>query len=380
MTAVVAAILLLGFAPGTHVPTVLATDGQTDASAKRVAERLAALRREADELDGREKTLLSELRKLEIERQIKTEELNVIQANLKTTQQSLAEAEARAAALRRSADTQQPHVEERLVRLYKMGRAGYWRLLLDVEDLHSVGRAYRTAAALTRLDRDRVRRHQDTLEALERERTEFQSRQKQAVELQSKVAAARVGLDRALASRAEVIASIAARRDLTAQLAAELDAAHLRLQSALAQPSGPGQVAVPIRPFRGEMPWPANGIVIQRFGRQPAGRVAGISVTRNGIELSLAEGHPVVAVHDGTVTQAGPFTGYGQLVVIDHGGGAASLYGHLATVTVNKGDRVGAGSPVGVSGRNTGGNPALYFELRVDGKPVDPLQWLRKQP
>ncbi len=57
-----------------------------------------------------------------------------------------------------------------------------------------------------------------------------------------------------------------------------------------------------------------------------------------------------------------------------------SLYGHLSAVNVNKGDRVGAGAPLGLSGRNTGGNPALYFELRVDGKPVDPLQWLRKQP
>jgi septal ring factor EnvC (AmiA/AmiB activator) len=380
MTSAVAAILLLGFAPGTHSPVVLAAHAQTDAAAKRVAERLAALRREAAELDGREKTLLSELRKLEIERQIKTEELTVIQADLKATQQGLAEASARASALRRFAQTQQPEVEERLVRLYKMGRAGYWRLLLDVEDLQSLGRAYRTAAALTQLDRDRVRRHQETLAALERERVALEGRQKQAVELQKKVAAARVGLDQALASRAAVIASIASRRDLTAQLATELDAAHLRLQSALAQTIGTGQVTVPIRPFRGEMPWPANGIVIQRFGRQPAGRVAGISVTRNGIELSLAEGHSVAAVHDGTVTQAGPFAGYGQLVIIDHGGGAASLYGHLAVITVNKGDRVAAGSPVGVSGRNPGGNPALYFELRVDGKPVDPLQWLRKQP
>ena len=61
-------------------------------------------------------------------------------------------------------------------------------------------------------------------------------------------------------------------------------------------------------------------------------------------------------------------------------GGALTLYGHLASGSVNKGDRVSAGTPVGLSGRNPGGNPALYFELRIDGQPVDPLQWLRKQP
>ncbi len=63
---------------------------------------------------------------------------------------------------------------------------------------------------------------------------------------------------------------------------------------------------------------------------------------------------------------------------MDHGGGAVSLYGHLASSRVNKGERVTAGSTVGLSGRNPAGNPALYFELRIDGKPVDPLQWLRR--
>jgi septal ring factor EnvC (AmiA/AmiB activator) len=57
-----------------------------------------------------------------------------------------------------------------------------------------------------------------------------------------------------------------------------------------------------------------------------------------------------------------------------------SLYGHLASIGVNKGDRVLPGATVGLSGRNPAGNPALYFELRIDGTPVDPLQWLRRQP
>jgi murein hydrolase activator len=67
-------------------------------------------------------------------------------------------------------------------------------------------------------------------------------------------------------------------------------------------------------------------------------------------------------------------------VIVDHGQGTHTLYGHLSAVSVNKGDRVQSRAQVGSSGRNPAGNPALYFELRVDGKPVDPLQWLKKQP
>ncbi len=116
---------------------------------------------------------------------------------------------------------------------------------------------------------------------------------------------------------------------------------------------------------------------MSRFG-QGSGRSTAIS--RNGIEISLAEGQPVQAVHEGTVAFADQFTGYGDLVILDHGDGAYSLYGHLSSLAVRRGERVQARATLGASGRNPSGNPSLYFELRVDGKPVDPLQWLKKQP
>lgn len=350
------------------------------AAAQRVAERLKDLEQEAAALSGREQTLLNELRKLELERQIKSEELSALDADLRTTQEQLAAATARATALRQSADAQLPEVEARFVRLYKMGRAGYWRLLLDVDDVQAIGRAYRTAATLTRLDRDQVTRREQTLVSLDRERRTLEGRAREFSVMQEKAAAAQLALDRAVTSRSALMTSIQRRRNLTAQLASELDAAQQRLQSAVAQPAGPAPVLVPLRPFRGQVPWPANGIVVGRFGRQAVGRTAGISVTRHGIDISVPEGRPVTAVHEGVVTFAGPFTAYGNLVIVDHGSGAHTLYGHLASRSVNKGDRVGAGAPVGLSGRNPGGNPALYFELRIDGQPVDPLQWLRKQP
>ena len=348
---------------------------------KRVTERLAALNGEAEALAGREKTLLNELRQLEIERQIKTEEVAAMDEALATVRRELAQATNRIVALGTAAGSQQPDVEDRLVRLYKMGQAGYWRLLLDVRDLQAMGRAYRTAAALTRLDRDRVRQHGQTMDALKAGRAAIETRLRRIAELQTRSATARAALERAVTSRRALIASVESRRDLAAQLAAELDAAHLRLQATLAQSTdGAATFTVPLRPFRGELPWPADGIVTGRFGRQQAGRVAGIDFSRHGIELSLAEGQPVTAVHEGVVTHSGPFTGFGQLVIVDHGGGASSLYGHLSALIVTKGDRVSAGSRVGLSGRNPGGNPSVYFELRIDGKAVDPLQWLRAQP
>ena len=145
--------------------------------ARRITDRLAALRTEAAELGTQGKTVLTELRRLEVERQIKVEELGAIQQELSATRQGIADATARAAALRETAQVAQPDVEARLVRLYKMGRAGYWRLLLDVGDVRAIGRAYRTAAVLTRLDRERIERHQSTLEAIGREVAALETRQ-----------------------------------------------------------------------------------------------------------------------------------------------------------------------------------------------------------
>jgi len=352
---------------------------QTEALAKRATERLAALQREAESLAKQERSLLAELRKLEVDRAIKVAQLEQIERDAADVQQKLAVATKRTEQLQGDAERQRPDVEARLVQLYKMGRAGYWRLLLDVNNLREVGRAYRTAAALGRIDHDRVEEHRRTLAALTGERATLRARAKELVGLQRKAQEASAAVERAVSARTNLVASIDSRRDLNAQLTGELQDAQRKLQATLAQiVAGRSAAAavLPIGPFRGALPWPAEGVLSARFGPRVPG-VAGPPV-RDGIELSLPVGHPVHAVHEGTVVFADLFSGYGTLVIVDHGNTTYSLYGHLDSATVHKGDRVDTATPVGLAGRNPSGNPSLYFELRVDGKPVDPLQWLKR--
>jgi murein hydrolase activator len=355
-------------------PFRAATQPQPPPSAsQRIAERISALQREADALASQEQTLIGELRKLDIDRQIKVAELARIDDELKQTHSQLDATVQRAAALRDAAETERPDVEARLVQLYKMGRAGYWRLLLDVDDARSIGRAYRTASALTRIDRDRVQQHQRTLESLAQERASLEARARQVGALQEKAVAARAAVDRAVAARTALVASIDRRRDLNAQLTGELQAAQQRLSASVEKLGGARPIVqVPIKPFRGALPWPVSGIVISRFGAQRGG------AARNGVEISIAEGRPVRPVHEGTVAFADQFAGYANLVILDHGDNAFTLYGYLDSLDVKRGDTVDPQTRLGASGRNPSGNPALYFELRIDAKPVDPLQWLKK--
>ena len=346
---------------------------------QRAGERIRSLLREAEALASQQSKLLNELKQLETDRQAKEADVARLENELSETHKQLASSTQRARALRENAEAERPDVEARLVQLYKLGRTGYWRMLLDVDDLRSFGRAYRNAAALTAIDRARVQAHQRTLQALDKETRALQARASRLEGLQASARQARVAMDRAVRSHTALVDSIDARRDLNAQMSSELQAAQQRLQSSMSQVGGNGNPSVnlPLEAFQGALPWPARGRVATRFGRETNSRF-GTAIVRNGVEIAVPEGQRVSAVHEGTIAFADQFTGYGTLVIVEHGGGAFSLYGHLGSVQVSRGDRVEAGSLLGASGRNPSGNPTVYFELRIDGHPVDPLQWLQK--
>jgi murein hydrolase activator len=347
-----------------------------EAALKRTADRLRALQKEADALASEQRTLLVELRKLELERQIGIEQVARIEQERQTVQKQIQAAALRADELAVAAASQLPEVEAQLVQLYKQGRAGYWRLLLSASDLQALGRAYRTAAMMTAVARARADEHYMTLDALAAERKALQARAEELETLASEARRARAAADKAVAARTALVNSIDTRRDLNAQLIGELQSAQERLQASLSGLGATGAALVPIGPFRGDLPWPVQGKVARPFGRQPDGD--GNALVSNGVEIAVPEGQIVRAVHDGSVAFAGPFSGYGNLVIVDHGANSYSLYGYLTAIDVSSGQRVQPQARVGTSGRNPSGTPALYFELRVDGAAVDPVQWFRR--
>jgi septal ring factor EnvC (AmiA/AmiB activator) len=351
---------------------------RTDAASQRAAARIRALQQEAERLASQESALLVQLRKLEIQRQLKLEALAEVQRDQATTERALADSARRAETLRQTVQIERPEIEARLVQVYKLGQAGFWRLLFDVDDLRSLGRAYRTASALMKIDRDRVLGHQRTLEALARERRDLEARATKLAALRDQAAKARTALEKAVASQTQLVASIDARRDLTAQMISELQNAQQRLQVSLNQLGSGASAGLPLRPFQGVLPWPARGPVAVRFGGGQSSSRIDTAGARNGIEITVTQSQLVRAIHEGTVAFADQFTGYANLVILEHSDRAYSLYGHLASLQVSKGERIEAQAPLGMSGRNPSGNPAVYFELRVDGKPVDPLQWLSR--
>ncbi len=345
----------------------------------RAAARIRALQAESDRLAAQERTVFGDLRKLEIQRQLKQEELAAAQADLARVTIARDNAADHVDFLVAMRVAQTPGIKERLVELAKRGRGGYVRLLLSSNDVRAIGRMARGVAAVAELDRVRLETHRRTIAAEQEALKELEQQRTAVAALERDAAKARAAIESAVAARNRLLEELDHRRDLAAQYVAELQQAQQQLERTIASAdAASASTSLPLRPFRGDLPWPIPGKITASFGRQTSGRF-GTAIVRNGIDVAAAEGTTAVAVHEGTVAYAAPFAGFGTLVIVDHGQSAFTLYGHLLDTAVTVGARIAAGDPVGRVGLAPSGEPALYFEVRIDGRPVNPLEWLRRR-
>jgi len=187
-----------------------------------------------------------------------------------------------------------------------------------------------------------------------------------------RAAAARAAAERAAAERAAAKAAAASTKP-SGSRSAGTKANGSKPASAQRTPPRQTANAAPVRV--GGFGWPLSGNLVAGFGgRMPDGRAS------SGLLIAAGLGTPVRAVADGNVVFAEWMTGYGLIVILDHGNGYLSLYAHNESLLKDVGATVKRGDAVARVG-NSGGleQPALYFELRRNGQPVDPGSWLRRQ-
>lgn len=182
---------------------------------------------------------------------------------------------------------------------------------------------------------------------------------------------------RAAAARAEAERRAEARR-VAAEQAAQKKAAAARGPGGKPLPpaTAPPPVVANAPALKvGGLGWPLSGNLLARFGgRMPDGR------SSSGVLIGAPTGSTVTAVADGSVVFSEWMTGYGLILIIDHGNGYMSLYAHNESLLRDAGDKVRRGDAVAKVGTSGGqGTPALYFELRRNGQPVDPSSWLQRR-
>ncbi len=246
--------------------------------------------------------------------------------------------------------------------------------------------AVRADAAAARVA-ELVQRRDAVLRSAQKERAadaaEYQDAQADSAALAARIRAAAIAARKAEAHRRAVAAAALRAREAARRAAAARSAAaaeRQRQRDAAADARDRAVVAAPPAPRSGGMMWPVNGHLSSRFGwrRHP---IFGDMRFHAGIDIGAPYGSTVYAADDGIVTYAGPASGYGTLILISHGTvngrDVTSGYAHQSALLVGTGQQVSRGQAVGrVGNEGNSTGPHLHFEIRLDGEPTDPLDWV----
>ena len=357
-------------------PAATERPSTTDERLRRVRERKQSIERDVARLRGQERSLLADVERLELEVRLRSEQLRETQLVLHRASEQMDATLRRVRELDASVAQARPQLAARARALYKMGELSYVRMLLSVEQPADMLRGYRFVSALARRDREKMAALRANLATLAATRDDLQRKTREAMSLRAELDRARRALEADRQRKSELLTSIVEKKETHAAYLQELEEAEGKLGQLLSG-LGAADIDVPITVFKGALPWPARGRVRVAFGRHKHPRFETYTL-HNGIEIEAPVDTPVTAVHDGTVAFADQFLGYGLMVIIDHGGKNHTLYAHLAEARVRPGQHVSAGDVVGTVGASGVDGPGLYFEIRSQGKPQDPQEWLTR--
>jgi septal ring factor EnvC (AmiA/AmiB activator) len=406
-------------------------------SAEEIQAQLAREKTSTAQLAAKESSLLGRLADLERQVELESRSLRAAQTRLRLAQARLSGAEDKVAQAQAEVDAATRALGPRLTARYRLGREGYVRFLLGARSIGDLLRRKRLYSALLEGDLDALHALRFKVLGAAAAKDELQAARDELARSASAEQERRSDLLLKAAVQKKALASVQQEKGLHEQAARELEQAaralserlraideakragkpipaarapdandlhpndwHPNDSAAAAAASAPGSratapsaagsaaeppgkklamVSPPIRSQRGKLLFPVeSGRVEVRFGRTVDPRFGTVTLQR-GLDIRAPEGSEVHAVYAGTVVHAGWFSGYGNLVILDHGDGLFSLFAHLGTLAHGVGDAVAKGDSLGTVG-DTGSlkGAYLYFELRDGQKPLDPERWLSR--
>lgn len=306
--------------------------------------------------------------------------LSEIQEVLRTTQEKLNKAKAAQQKAQKDLDVanyqlaqNKDKLKSRIRSMYKQGDEGMIMVLIGSRDAASFASRKALLERIARRDKELFEKIKEQREVVAAKKREQDMWVKEVNDLKARQKHEQSRLAEANEDKRGLLANLNKKEDLLENQLEELEQESNRLQREIAKWQRDGASGALI-PFRGNLFRPIAGArMTSGFGY----RIHPISKKRKlhtGIDFGAPMGTPIHAAAPGVVIVAGTMRGYGNTVVIDHGGGLSTLYGHASRLYVSRGQRVKAGqtiAAVGSTGYSTG--PHLHFETRINGSPVNPL-------
>ncbi len=388
LAAALALGLLLAGLSGLVVPTAWAerkpTPAQKEAELRKVQARIERVRKAVNEDIEKRDRLSAGLRDAELSVQAARRRLDDLRAQRLEAEARVRKLESEKAARERELDGERAALAGELRAAYVNGREEQLKLLLNQEDPAAFGRMLAYYGYFGRARASRIQGIRDQLEhlALLREKIAGETARLQELETQqeSQLAGLRAAQDERARAVGAIERQIKSRGGEIERLQSQsraLEKLIAELRKALEAVPPPAARPAPFEPLKGKLPWPVqSGRVLARFGQPRAGG----SLKWQGMLIGTERGARVRAPFAGRVVYGDWLPGMGLMIVIDHGGGYMSLYGHNDELFRKVGETVAAGDAIGSVGDSGGHNqPALYFEVRRGRTPVNPEIWLQRR-
>lgn len=280
--------------------------------------------------------------------------------------------------LQQSFELQKSLLAQQIKGAFVTGEHDYTKMLLNQQDSTKLERVLTYYQYLNQARMQQLQKIEQTAAELKQVEVELQTKAEQQQQLQVQLEQQRLELTEAKTSQLASVKKMKSFLTDQQQQLGYLKQNEQSLQTTLGKLKAAAIASkkrINLPKTKGKLPWPVQGDILQGYGEK---RLAGVS--SQGILIAAAEGSRVKAVADGQVIYADWLKGYGWVIVLDHGNGVMSLYGHNQTLLKKPGDTVSASDAVALVGASGGQAQAgLYFEIRQKGSAINPITWLQKR-
>ena len=340
-----------------------------------------ALQEKTISMEGaKESTVLKHLQKIGTQLKLKERELTIYQLNYKVNQKKILSLVQRYKKAEQKLKYQEKVLGLRLRSIYKEGPVYPLKIIFSSNNATDLLQKIKYMNLIAQQDSELLYEYKNKLEYIkEDKRALFEARAK-IINLKEKTKIKKKEIERAKIIKSKFLKKIKKKKSLNIKTRKELVAASNNLNKLIKKLrvkliSGEG---LEISDKKGRLKLPLNGPILNKFGRKRVKEYDSY-IVYNGINVKATKGSHVKAVFDGKILFAGSLEGYGNLVIVGHGNKYHSLYGHLDDINVSVDEVVKTDEIIGLSG-DSGSleGEVLYFELRKNGKPIQPLPWFRK--
>lgn len=359
----------------------IATDiSDLDKQKKEVSEELNKKNKQLEYVNEELTTALLEIQKLDDEILQYETDLNKYETQLSKLQTSIDEAIEKIDLVQEDYQTREEILRERLVEMYKAGDVTYLEVLLSSKSLTKFISSYFLMRQLVEYDNKLIEQVEREKNDLEYTKAKLEKEQKEVKTIKAKKEQTTIILNNKKTLQKAHVNKLSEEEKKLQKEIIEYKKEVYRIQSLISQVSG--EPNLQIQYTGGDMIWPVakEGTAITSYYEQREHPITGIIHYHSGIDIGNAYfGTPVVAALDGYVSYAGWLGGYGNCVIINHGNGVSTLYGHGQAILTTLHKEVKQGElimEVGSTGNSTG--PHLHFEIRINGYTVNPLLYVNE--